>query len=350
MIEKKNRCTRCVISSELPTVTFDEDGVCSFCRDQMFFAVDDAVIEQARRTVEQLLASEKRGGDYDAIVCYSGGKDSIYTLQLATRQYGLKVLAFTFDNGFLSGIANENICRVTEALGIDHITFRPSQKNLRAIIRASALHPIYNPRTLMRISAGCKSCISIVNNTALTLALEKGAPFIIAGFTPGQIPANGIVFRNNYRFLEESREAPLQKLAQIAGPEVVSYFRIPERLLSSIDAFPHTINLLCLENITEQQILEQIKPLGWVQPRDVDGCSSNCRLNALNNYVHHRTLGYSPYELELSHLIRKGQLTRQEALEKLGDEQRQERDTIMRELDITESAIDTIAAVFKKKR
>jgi hypothetical protein len=52
----------------------------------------------------------------------------------------------------------------------------------------------------------------------------------------------------------------------------------------------------------------------------VDNCSSNCTLNTFNNYVHESRYGYSPYELELSHLVRKSLMTRAEALEKLADQ------------------------------
>ena len=60
--------------------------------------------------------------------------------------------------------------------------------------------------------------------------------------------------------------------------------------------------------------------IGWVQPEDVDGCSSNCTLNALNNYAHEREFGFNPYELELAQLVRRNQLSRGEALAKLEDQ------------------------------
>lgn len=98
------------------------------------------------------------------------------------------------------------------------------------------------------------------------------------------------------------------------------YFELQDVLLAKSSTFPYNVNLLCLENITEQGIVEAIKPLGWIQPGDVDGCSTNCRINAFNNYIHQNKYGYSPYELELSHLIRKNLLSREEALGKLYDQ------------------------------
>jgi tRNA(Ile)-lysidine synthase TilS/MesJ len=329
-----DRCTKCVISAQFPGVEFDDKGVCNFCRDQVFYVTQDERIEQARVQIETLF-NEKRGkSEYDAIVCYSGGKDSTYTLQLAVEKYKLKVLSFTMDNGFISPVAFDNINRVVSRLGIDHITFRPSSKFMMPLYRISSLENIYNPKTLLRISSNCNSCISVVNMTALKYALEKKIPFILAGFTLGQIPSNTIIYKNNYRFFQESREPILNKLRERLGKEVDDYFTIKDALLDSVAEYPSNINLLCLEDISESEIIEKVKAIGWVPPKDVDGCSSNCRLNTFNNYIHQKRYGYNPYELELSHLIRKGKLTRDEALVKLADQPEETLASIKKELGI----------------
>ncbi len=337
-----SRCTRCVLSKEFPKIAFDENGVCNFCRNEMFYTLGTDVIDSSKKTIAELLDAHRGTSSYDAVMCFSGGKDSTYTLMLSVKKYGLKVLAFTLDNGFISPVSFQNITRVVDSLGVDHVTLRPSLNNLKAIIRASALHPIYNPKTLTRISSICNSCISIVNMTALKFALEKRIPFIVAGFTLGQIPANSIVFKNNYQFLEESREQSLSKLRDEAGSCVDDYFCIDPKLLSESSRFPYNLNLLCLEDITESEILNRIQEFGWIAPKDVDGCSSNCRLNTFNNYVHEKQFGYSPYELELSHLIRKGQLTRDEALQKINSKPIGQLQSIMNELRITEAELPNV--------
>ena len=119
------------------------------------------------------------------------------------------------------------------------------------------------------------------------------------------------------------------------------YFRIKESLLDLTESYPYNINLLCLEDSTEEVIIKKIEELGWQNPSDVDGCSSNCRLNSFNNFIHHRRLGFNPYELELSHLIRKGKILRKEALEKIAN---QAEPTILRpilaELGIAEQELE----------
>jgi len=327
-----------VLSSSFPGLTFDCEGVCSFCRGEHLATSEESAIERARQQVKGLFATRAR--PYDAVVCNSGGKDSSYTLKLAVEKYGLRALSFTLDNGFISPRAFENIQRVVDALGVDHLTVRPSMRLFRRVIKATALLPIYRDKTLTRISAGCNSCISLVNTMALRLALEKRAPFIVAGFTLGQIPANGIVYRNNFRFLAESRQESLARLREAVGPEIDDHYGIDDSLLDGPS--PYSINLLCLERVTEDEIVSAVEPLGWQRPEDVDGCSSNCQLNTFNNYVHERRFGYSPYELELSHLIRKGLMTREEALGKIADQPRERLAEIARRLEMSPQERETL--------
>ncbi len=342
-----DRCTRCILSGAFPGISFDENGVCSFCRDEIIASTDATAVDEARKRVDALFSQKGVRVDYDAVICYSGGKDSTYTLKQAVEKYRLKVLAFTLDNGFISPTAFANIRRVVDNLGVDHILFRPAKAVFNKIIRTCVFEKVYLPGSLRRISAGCYACISMVNNLALRLALEKKAPFIIAGFTLGQIPANAIIYQNNYRFLADSRKRSLDILKTQAGPEIGKYFLLPDDLVDSVTTYPYTINLLCLEEVTEEQIVAAIAPIGWQAPQDVDGCSSNCRLNVFNNYVHRLKFGYSPYELELSHLIRNNLLSRSEALEKVRKQPQDQLESVMRHLQITKDQLLQIVPVRK---
>jgi len=314
------RCTICVLSENFPRIKFDGQGICNFCNDELLHSTGSEQIEAARIEINKLFKEIRGKSEYDAILCYSGGKDSTYTLKLAVEKYELKVLSFTLDNGFISPTAFKNIEKVVSKLGVDQITYRPSYKFMTRLFRLSSLETIYNPKTLIRISANCNSCISIVNITALKFSLEKEIPFILAGFTLGQIPANTIYYKYNYEFLRDSRKSILDKFKAELGDEVANYMEISASLLKKTTSSPYNINLLTLEDITENEIIEQILPLGWVKPMDVDGCSTNCMINAFNNHVHEKKYGYSPYELELSHLIRKKLITRENALEKIYDQ------------------------------
>jgi hypothetical protein len=329
-------CATCVLPASYPGIEFDDAGVCNFCRDQIIATTDPDVVLQAARECRELVERVRGTAEYDAVLCYSGGKDSTYTLKLAVERYGLHVLAFTMDHGFLSSSTAQSIRAVVGALSVDHVSFSPAPSVFAGIMRASYVADLYGRATSRRISAGCQSCISIVNNMALKLALEKNIPLIVAGFTLGQIPANGILYRNNYDFLRESRARSLGMLRDHAGERVLPYLTIDEQTIARVTDYPYTVNLLAAEpDLTEDKILREIRLLGWVPPQDVDGCSSNCRLNVLNNTVHERRFGYNPYVLELSSLIRSGQLTRRDALAKIADQPREAIGGLLEQMGLT---------------
>jgi hypothetical protein len=338
--KETQRCSKCILSAPFPQIAFDPDGVCNFCRDELMFTSEKQKINESGFKINKMIDEFRGKSEYDGILCYSGGKDSSYSLMLAIKKYKLNILSFTLDNGFLSKTAFDNINRVVDSLGVDHLTIKPSSEFFKSVIKACTLSDIYTPKTLTRISAGCNACISLVNILALKMALEKEIPFIFSGFTLGQIPVNSVVYKNNYNFFKDSREPVLEKLRAHVGEDIDKYYCIEEKLLSKVKAFPHNINILCLEDITENEIIEKIKPTGWVKPLDVDGCSSNCRLNTFNNHVHKKKLGYNPYELELSHLIRKGQMSRNEALDKINEQPVEQLQLIIRELGIDEKDIN----------
>ncbi len=131
------RCERCVTPRTYPGTTFDESGVCSHCRTYERQYVNwEAGKAERKRTFERILKTAKRKRrPYDVLVPLSGGKDSTYVLFLATKVYRLRVLCYTFDNGFQSQTAKDNIRAAIEASGADHFVFRPDREMLMRLYR-----------------------------------------------------------------------------------------------------------------------------------------------------------------------------------------------------------------------
>ena len=113
-------CTRCIFDDTIPGITFDADGVCSYCHlhDEMDAQYPTGVEgrnELAKAVYE--IKADGRGKEYDCIVGISGGCDSSYTLWAAKR-FGLRPLAVHFDNGWNTDIAEHNMKVMTEKLGV----------------------------------------------------------------------------------------------------------------------------------------------------------------------------------------------------------------------------------------
>jgi tRNA(Ile)-lysidine synthase TilS/MesJ len=307
----RNVCVRCVLPRSFPGITFDADGVCSQCN-----AGDHShqaeFCERQRAHFCDVVEQNKGTGQYDAIACYSGGKDSTYMLQMMVRQFGLSVLAFTLDNGFITEQSKANITKIVDRLHVDHLFFKPARQFMTRMYRQAILGDLNEPRGnyYTRISDVCLSCITVVNVHAARLALQNRAPMIFAGFTPGQIPR--AVIKNNHVYYRETYGLHEAHFEQRLGREAARYLNLPRDDFEIYQMSP----FLVYEK-SEAVILQQIRELGWEHPEQLDGCSSNCALNAVGNICHEKKYGVHPYALELSKLVRKGLLERNEALQKL---------------------------------
>ena len=132
-------CSRCIYDSSLFGITFDHEGVCSYCRmvEKLADQYKTGKIE-GQKKFESIVSNIKkagRGKQYDVAVGLSGGTDSSYMLYLA-KEYGLRPLAVHYDNTFNSAIATENIRRITSALGVDLYTHVTNNKESEDIFRS----------------------------------------------------------------------------------------------------------------------------------------------------------------------------------------------------------------------
>jgi hypothetical protein len=77
------------------------------------------------------------------------------------------------------------------------------------------------------------------------------------------------------------------------------------------------INPMLGLSVTEDEIIDSLKPLGWKRPLDTGITSTNCRLNDLGVYSHSKRHGFHPYAFEIAEQLRHGLMTLAEATAKL---------------------------------
>jgi amino acid adenylation domain-containing protein len=306
-------CARCGVASNVPGVSYGEDGVCNLCRSyesykeraQAYFKSMD----ELRRVFDEMRTS--RTGDYDCLALYSGGKDSTYMVaQLAAA--GLKVLAFTLDNGYISEEAKDNIRRVTSTLGMEHV-FGTTPAMNRIFVES-----------LNEYANVCNGCFKTIYTLAVNLAREKDIRHIVTGLSRGQffetrlsmrvlsqpnVSAEGID-----NAVLEARKAYHRRADVISRELDVDAFR-SESLFEDIQFVD--FYRYCDVSLEElYAFLDQHLP--WVRPRDT-GRSTNCLINDLGIYVHKKQRGYHNYALPYSWDVRLGHKQRDAALEELND-------------------------------
>jgi len=106
------KCSRCLLPESFPNIRYNGDGVCNYC-------LTYTPIEYKGETgLEELLdtyRNRNKGEKYDCVVPVSGGRDSTFTLYELVEAYDMKVLAYNYDNGFVSEQAKLNLKEITDA-------------------------------------------------------------------------------------------------------------------------------------------------------------------------------------------------------------------------------------------
>jgi N-acetyl sugar amidotransferase len=126
MVRSYQICTRCVMDTSDPDITFDQDGYCNHCTKYFQRASKNKSREEnAEKEFQRVIDKIKKSGKnnkYDCAIGVSGGVDSSYVVYLA-KKYGLRPLAVHIDNGWDSEIAVQNIRNMCKRFDIDYESY-----------------------------------------------------------------------------------------------------------------------------------------------------------------------------------------------------------------------------------
>lgn len=300
------RCSRCVLSENYPGSDIDENsGLCRYCRmpEQQVMSgwgyfrdtgALDAVIEQARATTP---------GEYDALLLFSGGKDSSYVLY-RLLEMKLRIAAFTFDNGFISDDALSNIERMCSQHDVPHRYGSPADSS-RLLAESLRLDDTV-----------CSGCFAGITATGSAVAAELGCRFVISGLSRGQIIDTKLLqfvrrghtdLRDIDGELHQHRRLYLQRRSAFSA--AVGAASAHASIAPALDFFRYEAP--GAERI--QEYLASHDPR-WQVPQDTGVCSTNCRANDAGIAEHLTRRKYHNYESPLSWEVRLGTLSRPDAL------------------------------------
>jgi len=315
-------CSNCILPETFPGISFNAHGICNHC--QEFDNKKERLADEKKRykqkflnLLDQLIQSDQLSKrSYDILMAYSGGKDSTYIMSLFKNRYKLRILAVSFDNGFISETAIANIKKVTDTLDIDHMFFKPQWGLLRKIFSSASEQELYSRKTLERASTICTSCMGIVKSICLKIAIEKEIPMVGYGWSPGQAPIQSSIMKTNPALIRIAQQAILNPLRELVGDEIEVYF-LQEKHYAHPEKFPYNIHPMAWEFYDEAVILKEIQKIGWVAPTDTDSNSTNCLLNAFANRVHLQKYGFHPYVWEIANMVRRGDMSREDGYTKI---------------------------------
>ena len=301
-------CTRTVLDDGIPGITFDAEGVCNFARRAEWRLKNEAFFGAEREArLNALLATMKaagKGRNYDCLIGVSGGVDSSY-VAMKVIEMGLRPLAIHLDNGWNSDVAVSNIEKIMRGLGIDlhtHVIEWDEFKDLqRAYFRASVLD---------------LECVSdhAINTILLRVANQWGIRHVITGTnvtTESIIPPAWIYDkRDGKNLVNIHRRFGSVKLRTYPYmlPSKLFYYLFVKRIM----AVP-ILNYIDYNKTTA--VAELTAKLGWEPYPRKHGENRFTRF--FQEYYLPTKFGIDKRKAHFSSLIVAGEMTREEALEKL---------------------------------
>ncbi len=298
-------CTRCIMDDSVPGISFDENGVCPFCKIQdeleRKYPLGDSANKKLLQLVDEIKKSGK-GKKYDCIVGVSGGRDSTYTLY-NTVKLGLRPLVVHFDNGWNSDIAVRNIKNACTVLGVDlytHVADWEEFKDLqRAFLKASV--PDAEVPTDW-----------VIFSVLYKVAAKEGVKHIIQGHsfrTEGTTPLTWTYMDGKY----------VKNIHKTFGKLKIKSFPImslPNYLYYTFVKGIRQVRLLYYIPYNEKTVLELLtKELHWF---DYGGKHHESKYTAFfQSYILTRKFNIDKRKLHYSALLRSGQMNHEQALNKV---------------------------------
>ncbi|WP_198410755.1 N-acetyl sugar amidotransferase [Synechococcus sp. UW105] len=218
-------CSRCIYDERVPSITFDSEGVCNYCRQVESLSAQYATGKlngknRLKKIIDEI-RFEGRKKRYDCVIGVSGGTDSSYLIHWAVEQ-GLRPLAVHYDNTWNTAIATQNIRKVLFSTGVDLYTHVVNNKEIDDIFRSfffagvaeiEASTDLGYAYTLRRVAA--KYGIS---------AILEGHSFIEEGITPlGRNYFDGKYIQSIHRLFGEQqlRTYPLMTFSRFLKSAII---------------------------------------------------------------------------------------------------------------------------------
>lgn len=133
-------CSNCIMDSSDKTLKFDEEGVCEYCINfkeniEPNWFPNQKGIDMMMPLIDKI-KHEGKNKDHDCIIGLSGGLDSSYATYVAVEKFGLRPLIFHCDAGWNSDISTSNIEKLVKKLDLDLVTHVINWEEMKDLQRA----------------------------------------------------------------------------------------------------------------------------------------------------------------------------------------------------------------------
>ncbi len=323
------RCTVCILPESMPFIHFDSDGVCNYCAHYKVRGL------RPKQELLDLLVPYRRPGREDCVVPFSGGRDSCYALHLIVNELDLRPITYTYDWGMITDLGRRNISRMCGEMGVENIVVAADigKKRRNIALNLAAWLKSPNLGMISLLTAGDKHFFqhveTVKKQTGINLNLWGINPLETTHFKAGflGIPPDFEETRvYSHGMAKQLRYQALRFKAMLHSPGYFNrsmwdtlsgeYYR---SFQEKSDYF-HVFDYWRWDETTVDQTLELYD---WEKAPDTqttwrigDGTA------AFYNYVYYLAAGFTEHDTFRSNQIREGDITREEALVLVTEENR----------------------------
>lgn len=304
-------CNRCIADTTVPGITFYEKGECSYCQLHDNLSEEFPNGQKGEVIINNYLAKIKaagKGKKYDCVLGVSGGRDSMFTLWLAVKKWGLRPIAVHFNDGFGNPVAGENMIKGCKALGVELRTitsdWRESKDLKIAFLKAST--PDMEEATDIGIATALYGVAAKENIKYIVI----GQSFRTEGIMP--LPWN---YLDGYYLKKVHEQFGKEKLRPWQPHDPGFHLNVFHMFYYTVIKGIKTIPLLYYYDYVRSEAEKPIKEdLDWVYP---GAHYFDDLYQALMQRVYREKFNIDRRKINYSALVRSRQMSREEAIERV---------------------------------
>lgn len=287
-------CKNCLLPETHETIEFDQSGTCNICTQHKF---KNEKIDWKSKALdfEKILSNFRGKYNYDCIVPFSGGKDSVFTLYKLVKEFRLKCLVVSFDHTFFRPKLIENRKKIFKELGVDVLTFTPNWKLVQKLML----------ETFIRKGDFCWHCHSGIFAYPMQVAIKEKVPLVIWGEPQAEYTAY-YSYEDTLNENEEVDEERFNKFVNLGITAEDMLYMLNDKNISKRDLLPFTypelkdlkkINFrsICLGSYFPWNVRNQVeiikKELGWEEdlnagiPPEYAYEKVECQMQGIRDYI-----------------------------------------------------------------
>lgn len=305
-------CCTCIMDTTDPGIRFDAGGKCDYCvnfetnlRPHWQADVADPSRIQA---LAQSIRRERTGHDFDCIIGLSGGLDSSYTAFVAREVMGLRPLLFHVDAGWNTDQAVGNIEKLVNGLGLDLYTEVVDWEEMKDL-QVAFLRSQIADQDIPQDAAFFSALYKFARKHRIKHVLTGGNYSTECCREPEEWGAYPGIDRT--LILDIHRRFGSRPLRTFPLVDIMTYKVLYQRVLGMQVVRP--LNLVPYVKKDAEQELE--RRFGWQKFRHKHHESRFTRF--YEDYWMPRKFGFHKRRAHFSSLIMTGQMTRDEALDRI---------------------------------